>query len=232
MTAPAPHGIAGDWKLTWRDEFDHALEPKMVAGWAGPLTHSELTPPMSPPGEVAPYDPACVTIEKSLCTLRAVAKPQELDGIEYEYATGLIVTVDAVFAPGDYVEWRANFSGRNHAALWTSAYPGQGECDTCEWLDGQPTCNAHWVDGGADSGGAVPGTWTGWHTFGSLFTPGFYDTYFDGRRVKSLDNGGMSDPQRLIASVQLDQWAPIVVPDQLHIDYVRVWTPDQPTDER
>lgn len=221
MTTPPPKGVPGNWRPKFVEEFNEGLGPKFASGWP-PAAYT--TPPMSPPGEVACYDPACVTVRDSVCTLMAVEKIQTVDSVVYRYATGVISTPEPVFAPGDFVEWRAHFDGLNHAALWTSApdWPVGGECDTIEWLNGKPTTNYH-GPGEADASGPLAGNWTGWHTFGSLYGLETAETYFDGNLVATLLTDGAKAPQWLLASVMLDQWAPIVRPSKLLIDYVRVF---------
>lgn len=232
MTTPAPRGIPGRWKAKFVDEFNGRLSPKFTAGWDGaPVAQSLVTVPMGDAGEIACYDPACVKVANGLCVIQTIRKQQSVGGREFEYATGLIATPEAVIAPGDAWEWHASMA-YNHAGLWTSApaWPKGGECDTAEVLyDGAAnvaTSNYHGPGPTDSRSGAIAGSWlTGWHTFATVYGEESVDTYWDGMRVATLATGGAKAEQWLIASMMLDQWAHQTVPARMVIDYVRVWEP-------
>ena len=89
MSNPVPvGGPSGKWTLKWREEFNEELGPKFASGvpWA-PWIGQPVSPPESS-SEVACYDSECCTIADSILTLKAIAKTQTIDGIEYAYATG------------------------------------------------------------------------------------------------------------------------------------------------
>jgi hypothetical protein len=183
------------------------------------------------PSEVACYDPACVATGPRGLTISAIAKTQEIDGVTYQYATGVIATKSSPFTLGCYVEWQANFDGAgglifNHTGLWSTApdWPAGGECDMFESWGGHATCNYHSPAGAP--GVEIPGDWTGQHTVGALYGPQTADIYFDGELVAQLATGGVTAPQYLLASMQLgDTPAPVTVPAQLRISSVRVLSP-------
>ena len=230
-TPPAPSsgpsGVPGTWSLKWSEEFAEQGLDYTVWGSGWPPTNGYVTAPMDT-DEQATYDPACVTVKDSLCTIVAIPKVQTVAGKTYQYATGLISTLAQVFALGDFVEFRAAFMSPSHSALWTSApsWPAGGECDTVEFLSGVATSNYHSPIGASNSG-AIAGPWAdgNFHTFGSLYGVGNNVTYFDGAVVASPANGNVAAAQWLIASIMLDRWNAIVVPSMIVLDYVRVFSP-------
>lgn len=89
-----------------------------------------------------------------------------------------------------------------------------------EVLDGSVAAHFHSPLGAP--GFVVPGSWAGWHTFGSVWEPGKVTYYYDGRAVGTITKGITSAPMYLILNLSA---APgdAVVPAVMRVDYVRVW---------
>jgi len=73
----------------------------------------------------------------------------------------------------------------------------------------------------------VPNLTQGWHTVGFHWTPTHYVFYVDGKETWRTDQGVSGRPQYMILSLEVGKWAGDIskaeLPDNLHVDYVRVY---------
>jgi hypothetical protein len=146
-----------------------------------------------------------------------------------------------------YVEWRAWVPGvkptgwtcpqggcmADWPALWSFPENQETEIDTMEGLrevktgetcyhfhHHSPLPETHW-------GGCVAGSFAGaCHTFGVDWEPGMLKYYYDGVLVGEHPSGEItSAPQYLIMNdvPEGSHGGPLVVPNEMAVDYVRVW---------
>jgi hypothetical protein len=78
----------------------------------------------------------------------------------------------------------------------------------------------------------IPGLTRGWHTIGFLWTPADYVFYIDGKETWRTDKGVSHRPQYMILSLEVGKWAGNIaeaeLPDNLYVDYVRVYKKTPP----
>jgi hypothetical protein len=142
-----------------------------------------------------------------------------------------------------YVEWRAYVTGDepkgwecpkggcipDWPGLWSFPESRETEIDTMEGLDGK-ACYHFWrhiptpelVEGGCASGSYAGA----WHTYGVCWEPGKLTYYYDGKVMWEYPSTNVkSTPQYLIADFvpSGEQGGPLQVPDEMVVDYVRVW---------
>jgi beta-glucanase (GH16 family) len=135
---------------------------------------------------------------------------------KFEFAYGAVEFRAYVPAAGSQVA--------NWPALWHNGHdwPVTGENDVFEGLDGAACYHFH--SSTTEDGGCAAGTWTGWHTFGSEWSPGEVRYYYDGELVGTLSEGITGDPHYLILQNTAGEWGgDTVTPADFRVDYVRVW---------
>lgn len=242
-TNPEPRGVAGQWRLVFRDEFGgnrlntRKWRPNWLAG-----NDRAVTKPVNSL-ETTAYDPRQVRVREGLLRLRAVRRwTKANNGVTYRYASGLVESRhDFRFRYG-FAEARmflkANDDprkgdigscGPNWPAFWLNGdnHPEDGEIDVMECLSDDVAWHYHW-SGGSRGGypaawaGDMPGPGSGWHTFGVHWQPGRVTFYYDGRHAGSHTEGVTGSPHYLIVNngISGDQ---VAVPKTLKVDYVRVW---------
>lgn len=223
---PRPLGPAGDWRMIFSDDFTAAEldTTKWSTGWFG----SGVTGPIQP-DEQACYDPDHVRIlPENQLALELTHKPQKCAGRTRPWSTGLISTngkfqftygaIEArIFLPADEKGVPENWPG-----FWTNGqdWPHDGENDIVESLDGDVGPHFHSAQG--DPGFVVPGSWGGWHTFGSVWEPGRVTYYYDGHPVGAITTGITGSPMYVILGYGPSTGRPSV-PATMLVDYVRVW---------
>jgi len=164
-----------------------------------------------------------------------------------QYHTAMIGTQDKYETAFGYFECRVRLQSQlgHWSAFWLQS-PSLGnpvgdpkkagtEIDIFEYLrkDGARVHhNLHWDGYGKDHKHAgktvdVPGLDKGWHTFGLLWTDKEYVFYVDGRPTWRSDQGISHRRQYIILSLEVGKWAGDIeqakLPDQLLVDYVRVY---------
>ena len=230
----------GNWALTFNEEFSaNGLNTALwTPEWpSGPMS-GECTSPglVSQPGNGYLY--LQVRAQKSTC-----------GGVEHADTGSLVESNPADGKPGHsgflysygYVEWHVYIVGwggeaqgcpkggciPDWPALWSFPENEETEIDTMEGLKGQ-ACYHFWrhLEPAYQVGGCAAGSYAGWHTYGVDWEPGSLKYYYDGTKVWEYNSGDIkSTPQYLI----MDEVPPgsyggeLVVPDEIVVDYVRVW---------
>jgi beta-glucanase (GH16 family) len=220
-------GPGGSWHLRFRDEFagselDHS---KWQPNWFG-STDLGLTPQF---GDTC-ADPRLVDVDNG--ALRIGIERRSCLG--HPYAGGLVSTNPTAgghfqFTHG-YIEFRAKLPTHDGVwpALWTDGqnWPVDGEIDIME--TGMPQAeNPQWhyhYTGGAPGGGIdLPGSSRTWHTFAALWEPGRIAWYYDGDHVGQHTAGVANVPHYVIMNLGVWPGVNPPTPDDLEVDYVRVW---------
>lgn len=226
---PVPSGAPGNWTLAWSDEFTGtALDAtKWSTGWFG----TGVTVPVGGTAESAAYDPAQVSVAGGYLNLTTKTSSATVGGHTYPYRSGLVSTNGKYQFTYGFAEARINAlstipSGTaiaNWPAFWTDgqSWPEDGEIDIMEGISGQAQYHAHSPSGGP--GAAVPGNFTGWHTYGVDWEAGLLTFYYDGKVVGTLPYDRTS-PNYLILNYAMGGGNPIVSGAQMQVDYVRVWS--------
>jgi beta-glucanase (GH16 family) len=243
-TRPDPVGVAGDWRLVWRDEFrgDRLNLRKWRPNWLAGDDRT-VTKPINDL-EVAAYAPRQVSVGNGVLRLRAEKRTVTAnDGRTYRYVSGMVESFhDYQFTHG-YAEARiylpankdrslapVGSAGPNWPAFWLNGenHPEDGEIDVMEVLSGNDVAwHYHWSGGSA---GEYPEAWQdampgggGWHTFGVDWRPRSLTFYYDGKQVGRQTAGVTSAPHYLILNLALSEPPYIKVPQTLRVGYVRVW---------
>jgi len=121
------------------------------------------------------------------------------------------------------------------SSAWAGAvpFPTGGEMDLAEAMGGDLMVTYHYGIGGTGHQlGSFGITSTpGWHTITGVWTTGKWDTYFDGKLVKTIstDSGGtvrvVNDPMNVIfTQYQGNLGDQPGVPSTLEVSYLRIWT--------
>ena len=241
---PMPNGVPGTWQLKLNEEFSSSgLNTSLwTPGWqhGGISAESERclsSALVNQPGDG--YLHLWLHKETNTC-----------EGTHSEYTGSLVESNPNDGVSGHtgfqysygYVEWRAYVVGTEEKcslggcipdwpALWTLPGNHETEIDIMEGLNGEACYHFHPPFPGT---GGCAGNRPGWHTYGVNWAAGVVTFYYDGTQVGQVTSSKInSTPQYLV----MDMTAPcscggkLVVPDELDIDYVRVWqhpTPPPP----
>lgn len=226
-TAPGqPAGVPGTWRPIFVDDFDAAgLDTsKWSTGWFG----DGVTGPVQV-NEDACYDPDLVQVPgNGALSLVLADRPSTCSGRDRRWSTGIVTTNGKFSYTYGALEARIylppNDRGvpANWPALWSSGqtWPQDGENDTMESMGGQT--GPHFHSTGSDVGFAVDASWTGWHTYGSVWEPGKVSYYYDGILVGTITAGVTGSPQYLILS-HGPATDGSTVPATMKVASVRVW---------
>ncbi len=242
---PMPNGVPGTWQLKLNEEFSSSgLNTSLwTPGWqhGGISAESERclsSALVNQPGDG--YLHLWLRKESNTC-----------EGTHSEYTGSLVESNPNDGVSGHtgfqysygYVEWRAYVVGTEEKcslggcipdwpALWSLPGNHETEIDTMEGLNGEACYHFHPPFPGGT--GSCAGNRPGWNTYGVNWEPGVVTFYYDGTQVGQVTSSKInSTPQYLV----MDMTAPcscggkLVVPDELDIDYVRVWqhpTPPPP----
>jgi hypothetical protein len=248
---PMPIGVPGSWGVRLNEEFSPAgLNTSLwTPYWYQGAMSGQCTAPnlVSQPGngylylQVRAQASECSGIHNS--NTGALIESDPGDGVPghtgFKYSYG-------------YVEWRAWVPGVAPAgwtcpkggcmadwpALWSFPENQETEIDTMEGLKevqvggakvGQ-TCYHFWRHSPIPEtvwGGCPAGSFAGaWHTYGVDWEPGVLRYYYDGALVAEHPSGEItSTPQYLIMDdvPEGSHGGPLVVPNEMVVDYARVW---------
>jgi hypothetical protein len=240
---PMPNGVPGTWQLKLNEEFSSSgLNTSLwTPGWqhGGISAESERclsSALVNQPGDG--YLHLWLHKETNTC-----------EGTHSEYTGSLVESNPNDGVSGHtgfqysygYVEWRAYVVGTEEKcslggcipdwpALWSLPGNHETEIDTMEGLNGEACYHFHPPFPGGTGGCA--GNRPGWNTYGVNWEPGLVTFYYDGTQVGQVTSSKInSTPQYVV----MDMTAPcscggkLVVPDELDIDYVRVWQHPAPT---
>ena len=222
-----PLGVAGDWGLSFTDDFNELNTAVWTPYWFTPS--SQMNNVVT--------DPANVSIENGQLVLKlseggrgALVSSNPKDGVAghtgFEFNYGYVEA--RIFLPGNASTLY------NWPAFWTTGqqWPLTGECDIAEVTGWDPagslTSNYHYSNNGAaaqKNSGAIPGNWGGgWHTYGIHRTPTLNKVYYDGKLVWSYAPNDGGAPHYLVINVGASV-AHNLVGDasKVRVDYVRYW---------
>ena len=230
QTAPVPSGPAGAWNLKFQDEFDGSAlnTAKWSTGWLA----AGITKGVNDAEKVC-HNPANVGVSDGTLKLTLKQQQETCNGKTQPYSASLVNSNGKYQYTYGYAEARiympaaANGTVANWPAWWTNGtnWPYDGEDDIAEGLGGGMDYRYHYQGptGHAEQGTNVPGNWTGWHTFGSEWTPNKTSYFYDGKLVGSVAVGTAS-PHYLILNNTLGDWGGnALLPATVQVDYVRVW---------
>lgn len=216
-----PWGPPGSWQLVFEDTF---AGPSVNTKWWSLNTWGT---PGEPLGSVVcdvrtSTENVAIVNGELVLTLSApdIGATIDTNPVDH-YSTPGKVGFEAQV--GSVCEARVWISLDNWCGWWTSGqdWPRNGEHDIIEVLGdpGQATVNYH-SKSGSHNQGAVPGDWTGWHTYTLHRKRTSADVYWDGKLVKSYPTDDSGGAHSLILSMGAG-----LVGAQMRVDYVRVWNP-------
>jgi hypothetical protein len=226
---PRPTGVAGNWNLTFDDEFNGSSlnASNWSPSWFG------TTDPVGGSDESAGYCNT-PTVSGGYLNMPLTTTPCSTPADGTMPNSGSIVVSDPnQVSPGfqqayGFFEARIYVPGNSSGiydwpAFWTDgqSWPTDGEMDVLEGLSGQACFHFHDPSGGP--GNCVSTDMTGWHTFGADWQPGSVTYYYDGQAVGTISTGITSAPMYLILTntVASGQTA---TTDNMQVHYVRVWS--------
>jgi beta-glucanase (GH16 family) len=223
--------VNSTWKLTFDDEFNGTSldTSKWSANWFG--APGAITKPANS-AETAAYDPAQVSVSGGALNLDAVTSPVTVNGVNYNYRTGMVQSDGNFEQTYGYFEARVYLPGSggqiaNWPAFWLDGHnwPTDGELDVMEGLGGQAAYHFHSPSGGP--GSAASGNYTGWHTFGADWESGKVDYYYDDQLVGTITAGITNAPMYVILNNAMGTWGgPQMVPSDMKVDWVHVYSKD------
>jgi Glycosyl hydrolases family 16 len=244
---PVPDNIPGTWALKVNEEFTGAGLNKALwtGGWQ---SNASVTGPISEECEAAKnvYQPGNGYI---YLQLRKETEKVNCGSGPTEYTGAVIESNPSDGQPGHsgfsytygVVEWEAYVPGVAPAgrgcpthgcmpdwpALWSLSSTNADEIDTMEGLEtlGQACYHIHPPVKGP--GACLSSSYAGaWHKFASEWEPGVVKYFYDGTEVGELSSGELNGTaQYLIATMVYPGCCnqPVQVPDEMLINYVRVW---------
>lgn len=219
---------SGGWRRRFTDEFDGtALDTsKWNTGWFG----TGVTGPVNT-AEDACYDTRNAVVSEGALHLRLTGASAICKGETRPYSGAHVNTMGLFSYSYGAVEYRARVPSvdgavANWPALWDtgSLWPRDGEIDTLEGLSGE-VCS-YWHSTRVDRGHCPPsGDRAGWHTFGHTWEPGRITWFHDGKPVHTETSGIVGSPHHLVMqNTQGSFGGPTLVPADLQVDWVRVWS--------
>jgi Ca2+-binding RTX toxin-like protein len=222
--------VDNTWTLTFDEEFNGTSVDTNVweTNWLG--NPGAITKPINSQ-ELAAYDPAQVSVYGGSLHLTAIESPVTVNGIDYQYRSGIVESHDSFSQTYGYFEARIFLPGTNGQiadwpAFWTDGehWPTDGEMDIMEGLGG--TAAYHYHSSGGAWGQGVKGDYTGWHTFGALWEPGKVSFYYDNQYVGAITSGITDSPNYLILNLGIGIHSILQVPAEMLVDWVHVYSID------
>ncbi len=221
VSALNPIGIPGVWNLNFNDEFDGSNID----------TNKWYLSSAAQNGGLQCYEPGQVSVSGGYLHLLLEQRTSTCTGTTREYVSGSINSkytfTYGAFEARMYVPGTQDGKVANWPAWWTVAWPAVGEIDVVEGLSGDSCWSVH--PELKDPGGCVSPT-IGWHTFGAEWKVGSVDFYYDGLKVGTAQNYTPTNPNYAVLDNALASWSGTpVVPSDLQVDYVRIWSATNPT---
>jgi hypothetical protein len=168
--------------------------------------------------------------------LTAIATPSTVDGVTYNYQSGLIHSSTYGYAYG-YCEARIYTPPAspgviaNWPAWWLTgqSWPTDGEIDIMESLNGHAASTFHSATNPNGLSQTATGDYTGWHNYGVLWTPGELQFYYDGNLQHTVTTGVTSVPLEMVLNyaVSSSVGGPTTTPATMLVDYVHVYQTTQ-----
>ena len=244
---PLPNGVPGTWALIFNEEFSaNGLNTALwTPEWpSGPMSGQCTSPSLvSQPGNGYLY----LQVRAQNSTCGGTNHPDTGSLVESNPADGKPGHGGFLYSYG-YVEWHVYIVGwggeaqgcpkggciPDWPALWSFPENEEDEIDTMEGLHGK-ACHTwhHHVSPIEETQGCQPGSYAGWHTYGVDWEPGILKFYYDGAQVGEVNSGYINSTAQYL---MMDDVPPgsyggqLVVPDEIVVDYVRVWQhPTPPT---
>jgi hypothetical protein len=226
--ALVPTGVAGNWALTFNDEFDGTAIDKTK--WTTETSSGNNS------DETACFDPSTLSVAGGYLNMQLLAKScqgkQNMGGQMYT----------AFKQAYGFFEARMNLPGDgsrtyNFPAFWIVPYGGGAPC----WPTGGELDIMETIGGGAktsygyggscdnvtngwsqfDGGG---GYWGGWHTFAADWQPGSMTVYYDGKKVGTHNDSGVKGAMNIILdNTSRPMGGATKTGTQVQVDYVRAW---------
>jgi hypothetical protein len=241
---PQPTGVPGAWALRLNEEFSgSSLNTALwTPGWqddasiSGPVSGQCLSPAnVTQNGNGYLY--LQVRAQHATCGSSTVEDSGGL--IESNPSDGVAGHSGFSYTYG-YVEWRAYVPGvsppgrgcakggclPDWPALWSLSSTNTNEIDTMEGLETLGLACYHLHKESYGPGACLSGSYaSAWHTYGSEWEPGVVKYFYDGAEVGHITTEAVNGtPQYLIADILPPGYGqPLVVPDEMVVDYVRVW---------
>jgi|GEM_PF-526269 len=233
---PSPVGVAGDWQLIMRDEFNgSSLNTNMWTTQRGPSY--SYGDPYNPQYEDAYYLANNPKVQSGKLVL--TLNQGSTNG--YRYSSGMVQNGRHFSYKYGYTEARIKVPGNVGVwpAYWTLAAPVDQswppEIDIFEFgLSSQtrPSFNYHY---GSTSnpqqyqlkiyGNSSVDYTQDYHTYGMLWTPSKIQVFIDGTPGPSYTNSAniTNKPQYLILNLALKKGFTVPSGTAMYVDYVRVW---------
>ena len=222
--------VDSSWTLTFDEEFNGNSLDKNVWGdnWLG--ADGAITKPINSQ-ELGAYDPAQVSVSGGNLRLSAIDSPVTVNGINYQYRSGIVQTHDSFNQTYGYFEAKLYLEGSNGKidnwpAFWLDGenWPEDGELDVMEGLGGTAAYHFHSPSGGPGKG--VSGDYTGWHIFGAQWEPGKVSFYYDNVLVGEITSGITDSPMYLILNLGIGINSIKDVPSEMLVDWVHAYSID------
>jgi hypothetical protein len=248
---PQPDIPPGAWNLTWSDEFNGTsvdTNNNWELGWFGvdstsdsPSSFCYTTDQVNEPGDGYLH----LGLANGPVTCRGTSRqykagqvetwlPSESSG-KFDFQYGAVEA--RIYLPG-VVDRHGNDQIANWPAFWTigkdctnACQDNHQETDVVEGLSGGAAFHVQdWDANGkviSNYGGTAKGSFAdGWHTFDAVWTPSSVTWYYDGQQFGTV-NVQMSQMEGIVLGNGPPQCCggPLLVPADMRVDYVRVWSP-------
>ena len=222
---PMPHGVPGNWTLTFDDEFNGAAldTTKWAPCWFHPSCGEKNGVSTNPDNVSVSGGNLVLTLSSPTVGALVSTNPNGGATKGYQFTTGVVEA--RIFFPGD-----AN-GCYNWPAWWTNGrdWPADGENDIAEVLEGVVKSNYHYSSATGQPvavdlkaiGGATCGQW---HIYTLNRQAGYSEVYLDGILVKKYDTFDTGTPHYLILNVGYDG-SHVMTGEAgaVKVDWVRAW---------
>lgn len=213
---------------------------KWFRNWLGGDDVSRTPPPAS--SENSSVDPTHLSVVGGNLELALTAEVNTVNSVSRDYVGALCHTAGKFEFHYGHMEARLNLVGQtdgqnkplaNWPAWWCNSTTDPGlEIDLLEAFGTGDTAsnNIHYWNSGVDTqegNGTVSTGLSGWHVVGAEWRSGQVDFYYDGSKVRTVTNAGITSYPNFVI---LEHGAQSVASDSKNragtsmlVDYVRVW---------
>ena len=217
-----PHA---DFRLIFSVSFTgKSLGSSWNPGWFG----TGITSPVNG-NEEDNYSSAHVRVSDGTLDLTLSHTASTTGGVTRNWTGALVDTNGQFSMTYGRVEVRAYIPG-NGKLVWDwpsillngQQWPEDGEIDLAEGLAGRLADHMH--SGDSDGLGAtIPGSASGWHTFGLYWSSQTVQFFYDGHRAGQITQGVPDAPEYIIIDNSLGDGGP-AHPSTLKVAWVRAWS--------